>query len=291
MFRNNHFDASFGHYEQTFISIDQIEDCQDAIDEFKKLVRNEQRRSILSIYGVLQAFFGQQDGLFYLFRSISNKQKLKSADFFRGYELISKIREVRNDIVGHPSNRKGGKEFYFIDKGPNSKFEFEYGGYKPEFVRMKVDLQKFIVKQEQFAHQVLDNLNELVLENIELHKKEFKMIKLYDLISGLNYAIQLMKRGYHDEHRGFQAEWGISEVNDKLLKFQEELNKRFNDEIPAGIEDTLRIIHYILEKMKIWHEKNELLDNDDAEIFMYAFDYQFESLEQMAKEVDSEYEL
>jgi len=54
-------------YNQTFTSIDLIEDSQIAIEEFKSAESlGKQGRSTLLIYGLLQSLFLQQDGLYRL---------------------------------------------------------------------------------------------------------------------------------------------------------------------------------------------------------------------------------
>jgi hypothetical protein len=132
-------------HSKAFTSLDVIEDSQSAIDEFINLPETLfLGRSTLYIYGVLQALYCQQDGLQHFYESVKNK----TFNGFHGlikhlgaWNEINNIRSVRNEIAGHPSNLRNGKEFYFIAKGPNSKFSFEYGGYTPKFKSARVDLK------------------------------------------------------------------------------------------------------------------------------------------------------
>lgn len=113
-------------YYQTLTSIDLIEDSQIAIEEFERAESlGIERRSTLLIYGVFQALFLQQDGLYHLYKCVVD-ENIKQAAFFEEFAFgmeIKDIREVRNDIAGHPTNRKN-PEFYFIAKGPMSKDSF-----------------------------------------------------------------------------------------------------------------------------------------------------------------------
>jgi 5-methyltetrahydrofolate--homocysteine methyltransferase len=71
----------FAH-EMAFASLDLIEDCQNALDEYKYLPDDMFRsRSTLYIYGVLQALFCQQNGARSFYESITAK-KITIQDFF-----------------------------------------------------------------------------------------------------------------------------------------------------------------------------------------------------------------
>lgn len=290
IFQTNHFDSRFGDYEKCFTSLDLIEDCQDAIDEFISIPESSYpRRSVLNIYGVLQAIYCQQDGLFGLYQNISRTKFRNLKDFFESFEFNKDIREIRNDIVGHPSSRKRDSEFYFIDKGPNSKFKFSYAGYTPEFRIVNVDLKKILTDQLEFTNKVLTSIDNLIKTTVQHHKEKHQHKSLYSIISNLNYSIQLIKRGYSDSHRSSQAEGGIKIVRQKISEFLDELKKRYNNEIPESIEDTNNSIQYILDKMQEWFDSGKLLNNMDGRIFMIAFDSEFRDLIQMSKEIDFEY--
>jgi len=290
MFQKNHFESSFGHYEKCFTSLDLIEDCQDAIDEFINLPESIlQNRSVLNIYGVLQAMFCQQDGLFGLFQNISKNQDIKLDDFFTKFQFNKEIRKVRNDIVGHPTSRNNNSEFYFIDKGPNSKFRFSYAGYNPEYRVVKVDLRKFIDDQMIFTEKILESVENIIQTAMEQHKKEYKNRSLHSIISDLNYSILSIKRGIWDSQRSFQAEPGLKIVRASLTEFIDELKLRYKGFIPESVEHTTKTIEYILNKIEIWLNNGELFGNEDARIFMIAFDKEFNDLIQMSKELDKEY--
>lgn len=101
-------------YNQTFTSLDLIEDCQIAIEEFEATeVIGVEGRTTLYIYGVLQALFCQQDGLFHLYKCTVNTETNEINNLFNEFNFNKEIREVRNDIAGHPTNRKKS-EYYFV---------------------------------------------------------------------------------------------------------------------------------------------------------------------------------
>jgi hypothetical protein len=169
---NEYLLATQGNYERVFTSIDVVGDCQNAIEEFIKIPDSRfKSRSTLYIYGVLQSMYCQQDGLRHLYNTVRN-ENLTVYELFSKYNFDKQIREVRDDIAGHPSNRKGN-EFYFIGKGRHTKYNFSYAGYTPKFKQVDVDLKRFIDAQNNFTNYVLDDVEKLIFDWFQIHKNKF----------------------------------------------------------------------------------------------------------------------
>ncbi|MCE3295881.1 MAG: hypothetical protein K0R65_1595 [Crocinitomicaceae bacterium] len=275
-------------YNQTFTSIDLIEDSQIAIEEFENAKSDgKDGRSTLLIYGLLQSFFLQQDALYHLYKCVIN-DKIKLIEFFDLFSFDKEVREVRNDIAGHPTDRNK-TEFYFIAKGTISKYRFTYAGYTPNFRKVEVDLKAFISKQFDFTYRVQQTIQDDINKKIEMKKTEHRDIKLKEMIVGLDRNIQLIYRGIRDNERSFQGEWGISSVKDNIDKIRHELNLRYNENLPIGISESLRIIDYIIYRLNQWWNENTLLGNADAEIFLDSLKKQLEELEEMLTEIDEKF--
>lgn len=275
-------------YNQTFTSIDLIEDSQIAIDEYENAKSNgKEGRSTLLLYGLLQSFFLQQDGLYHLYKSVVN-DKIKQKELFDLFSFDTEIRDVRNDIAGHPSNRKN-TEFYFIAKGTTSKYRFTYAGYTPNFRKVEVDLKDFIFKQFDFTKMVLLSVQNDIKNKIEMKKGEHKKLQLSDMIIDVNRNTQLIFRGIRDNERSFQGEIGISGIKNSIEIIRKELNIRYNKNLPIGISEVFRIIDYILLRFSNWQNENQLLGNDDAEIFLDSLDNQLNELKEMLEEIDEKF--
>lgn len=275
-------------YNQTFTSIDLIEDSQIAIEEFESAESlGKQGRSTLLIYGLLQSLFLQQDGLYHLYQCVLD-EKIKQTDFFDTFSFDKSIREVRNDIAGHPTNRKN-TEFYFIAKGPISKDRFTYAGYTPKFRKVEVDLKTFISKQREFTINVLQTVLDIILKKIEMKKDEHKNKALKEMIVSADRNIQLIYRGIRDADRNFQGEWGISGVKNALDEIRIELNTRYNNNLPSGISEVFRLTDYIIARFNEWWTENSLLENNDAEIFLDSLGKQLDELKEMLIEIDEEF--
>jgi hypothetical protein len=276
-------------YNQTFTSIDLIEDSQIAIEEFENIEPNGiGGRSTLLIYGILQSLFVQQDGLYHLFKCVVDF-KITQKDFFDLFGFNHEVREVRNDIAGHPTNRKK-TEYYFIVKGITSKYKFEYAGYTPQFRTINVDLKTFIFDQDGFAKRVLLFIQKDIDKKLEMKKGEHKSKKLTEMIFGLDRNQQLIYRGIRDEVRHFQAELGISGIKKSIDEIKAELNLRYHANLPDGVSDSFRLIEYIIHRLNGWQNENKLLGNDDAEIFLDSLRKQLDELKEMLTEIDNEFE-
>ncbi|WP_276166683.1 hypothetical protein [Zobellia alginiliquefaciens] len=275
-------------YNQKFTSIDLIEDSQIAIEEFESIKSiGQQGRSTLLIYGLLQSLFLQQDGLYHLYKCVVN-ENIKQTEFFEAFSFDKEIRDVRNDIAGHPTNRKK-TEFYFIAKGPISKDRFTYAGYTPEFRKVEVDLKTFICKQLDFTRNVLQNVNEEILKKIEMKKNEHKTKSLQEMMVGTGRNIQLIYRGIRDTTRNFQGELGVTTLKASVDEIRSNLNIRYNDNLPSGISEAFRLIDYILKRFDQWWAEKTLFGNDDAEIFLDSLRNQLNELEEMLIEIDEEF--
>ena len=288
LFLNNYLSTNIGDYERVFTAIDLIEDCENAIEEFEKIPEtNFQNRSTLYIYGVLQSMYCQQDGIFHLYRTITKKPLQNVYDLFKLFKFNIAIRKVRDDIAGHPADRKNGKEFYFIGKGTNTKYSFSYAGYTQHFRKVDVDLKQFIEEQKEFTLNVLEDVEKSILKQIQEHKDKFKSMKLIDIVDNLSYPTQLIYRGIFNNHP--LAEIGLKEIREKLDALKLELNKRYNNKIPDSISDIFRLQDHILDKIGNWISNKELERNTDAEVFMDSFDNQMKGLIEILKEIDDEF--
>jgi hypothetical protein len=141
----------------------------------------------------------------------------------------------------------------------------------------------------KFSERVLESVDNLIQTAMEQHKKEHNHKSLNSRISNLNYSVLSIKRGIWDSQRSFQAEPGLKTLRASLTEFIDELKSRYKGFIPEAVEHTYKTIEYILDKVEMWLNNGELFGNDDARIFMIAFDNEFEDLIKMSKEIDEEY--
>ena len=83
----------------------------------------------------------------------------------------------------------------------------------------------------------------------------------------------------------------FSIIIESIEKIKNEIIARYGKiEALQGLSDVIRRIDYIIERLNKWIENNELLNNDDAEVFLDSFTDRFEELKEMLIEIDKEFE-
>jgi len=295
LFRNNFLNKT-GDYEKVFTSLDLIEDGQNAINEFINLDEDIiPTRTTLYIYGVLQVLFCQQDGVFHLYKTIQDNSIKEITELFDIYKFDKSIRRIRNEIAGHPNNRNNGKEYYYIGKGSNSKYQFSYGGYTPELQKFKneeVNLLDFIKKQEVFMIKLLSDIENDIDNKIKEHKEKFKDMKLQKHINDLDHSITKIPEGISNSEPlvSKRTTSHLKVVKEGIDKLKEDLNQRYNQIPEELMKCQFKLIDHILKRFNIWLEKGELYGNIDAEVFYGSLLWQIEELEKDLKDRDIEFE-
>lgn len=114
------------NWQRLCSSMDTIEDTEEAIYEYLKLPEFSGLGSgYLYLYGLFQTLYVQQDAI----RSLSKALLKKNINFKKEYPNIYKVREIRDDIFGHPTDRDNDKRSHIISRMTMTKSSFQVLDY------------------------------------------------------------------------------------------------------------------------------------------------------------------
>lgn len=157
----------------------------------------ENSENILRLYALLQALFVSIDSLYSLAYSFTRSKN------FININLNPQMRElkyIRNDVVGHPSNRIYHHEtiaFCILDTKSIGQNEFRYHIYTAdETIEKQVDLRELAYNYYVECNRYLNRLYEIAYHKNEENQAISSMLKVLDL-----YRFQ---KDYHAELAQFQ---------------------------------------------------------------------------------------
>jgi hypothetical protein len=106
----------------------------------------------------------------------------------------------------------------------------------------------------------------------------------------MSYSIGKVYEGVYNDYP--LAEMNFSLIKKTIGSVKSEIVKRYGKlSALQGLNDVIRRIDYILQRVEKWIQSNELLNNEDAEVFLDSFSDRFTELEEMLKEIDKEFKL
>jgi hypothetical protein len=271
-------------------SLDVIDDVELALDAYLQMEPSRSEgETYLVLYGVLQMLFVQQDAVTHLAEALGIS--------YTPDPIITSIREIRNDSVGHPTKRGGGKgkAFNFISRFSMSIRGFTLDtAYDTGVTRYQdVNILQLIDSQRNVLKTVLEAVVQQLREEEMKHKEKFKGEKLSDLFP--------QTLGYHFEKTG-EAIYGskpakfgtihVKHIIDTINHFKGALDKRGILNAYDSINDYLNLIEYPLKELAFFFENaNESkLNRDDAYIFMFFVKKHIDDLIEIAIELDEKYE-
>ena len=146
----------------------------------------------------------------------------------------------------------------------------------------------FIEEQEKFIIKVLEDIESEIGNRILSIKEKFKGMKLKKYLDNLNHSLSDLYRGISSNNPN--AFVGYAQINENIKNLKNDLNNRYNNDIPDSIICIFRLIDYILHKFDIWIKNNELYKNMDAEVFQDSLKNQIDELKGILIEIDSEFE-
>lgn len=219
-------------------ALDVLEDTANVVDYYLNAdYPSDIRGKYLFTYGLIQALFVQQDAA----NSICVALFDKEIDFKEEYPDAYLIREMRNDVIGHPTNRCKSQFIYLIQVSLN-KGSFEYikedvAHETPDII--KVSIQKAIgdvaICVNDILETTINKLNNEFRNYIDMHKER----KMREIFQRLLYAKE--KVLLNDPHL---SDWGYDATKRMVNKCKEELLLRY------GSIDAIESYKYLIESIQ-----------------------------------------
>ena len=199
----------------------------------------------LFIYGLIQAMFLQMDAA----NSIQTALTGSTIDFKTDYPEAYCIREMRNDVVGHPTNRRNNQSVYLAQMSLN-KNGFYYikdsSAGTAEGESIPVSVTKAIEEVNSCIKSVLEQtiaiLDEEFIKYINLHRDR----KMKEIFNGLNYAREKALEN------SSMSDWGYKAAKEMANKCENEVIQRY------GSLEACDSYNYLLKEI---HEICDLIDN------------------------------
>jgi len=288
-------------WSQLCSCLDVIEDSQFAIEAYPTIqFGTNEGVNYLSLYGLLQALFLQQDAIDNLCES------LKIPDTIYNYPRLIEIREIRHDSIGHPTKINRGKEkdklpsYHFISRPSLCSNSFTllscYSDGENKF--RDITITDLITDQKEHISRILEQIITKLENEEKAHKEKFRMEKLVSVFpSHLHYDLSKLREGTRKNERVAQGDIAVLSIRRTLHTFKQALAKR-------GIElDTYDSIKYLYNELEyplcelekyfqcLIHEKEPEINEKTAHIFADFVTKKVEELEQIAKEIDNDYSI
>lgn len=277
-------------WNRLWTSLDVIEDSQIAIDDYIDLPEfSSNEKGYLYVYGILHALYLQQDALSNLNKALFEQ----NIDFKINYPELYNIREIRNNSIGHPTDRGNGKSFHGISRITIQKKGFQMSSSFPkididdEFE--EVNILSCIAIQNELFKEILNHTMEKLKSDFEIHKNNFKDKKLIDLVSpNIDYNFSKL---YENIDRDYPPVKSNFDTISKIYKnIKNGIIERYSglSALP-GIEETTERLDYLLDRLKRDLIENKIEDKLELEIFIDALKSHFEELKSMIIEIDEEF--
>ncbi|MCC5941010.1 MAG: hypothetical protein JJU37_05660 [Balneolaceae bacterium] len=270
-------------------SLDHISDAQQAIDKYKSLDDFNTSDGYLFIYGLLHSVFLQQNTTKSLSLSLINQD----VDFKKDYPKLYQIREVRNDSIGHPTDRRNDKYITSIVQHSIRKKGFEYMILDDTARRFEyVDIFQLLETQEALINKILLKVHDVIKNEIDSHKETFSDMNIYDTIPDtVNYHLEKLYEGCHSnsDHIEF-TKIQIHTISELFANSLLEVEKRYKtlDALP-GIEHQSKKVKFLLNKLEDLCDNNRFTEGYFAEALIDSLKLELHDYRKFLKNIDEEF--
>jgi len=283
-------------WNQLCTAMDVIEDTELAVSAYvDDSLGTDHGARYLATYGLLQAIFQQQDAINHL------AEALGIPDQSQKHPALKIIRELRNDSVGHPTKRAGGKgrgpSFHAISRISLNHARFQMLSYDGNRHWMRdVNLPDVIAIQRRCATGILTFVADSLQEEQTVHKDAFKSEKLAAIFpSTLSYYFEKIYAGANNPSEESLASGCLDIVSKVLDDTREALARR---DISAQSHDAIGLVYerieHALSRLHEYFENAKVglsgaVDATDAYIYTSFLQDQVEELRSMVTEIDEDY--
>jgi len=292
-----------GDWNQFCAALDTIEDTCLAIENFLRdpndlFVKNP----YLSTYGLLQALFIQQDAANFL--KISLFGSSKKIDWNNSkYAELAKIRQVRNETIGHPvkTQHKGRNSKYAndeitsctIDRSSLTKDGFRYMLWMHSKTETKtIKFSEIIELQDKYLSAELESVLKEMQKEEKQHKTKFKGEKLGELLNKPSlYQVNLIYGFQWNDHLAWPSFDHYHELYKKIRNGLEDRFGKFGETIRIpGTHEVIKKLDFVFSKIETF-KNTQKFENYELEVYIDALDAGLKELQTHLEETDREFEV
>ncbi len=288
--KNYELRQNMANFSQLASALDTIEDSDEAITAFKTIeVGDHEGKLYLTIYGLLQAFFLQQDAVEHLCEALDVQDRLKN------YPKLMEIREIRHISVGHPTKKDKPKPttYHVISRITMSKQGFQlitYDGAGGSTFQ-DISIPDLIANQLKFISEMLAKIIDKLEADEKAYKEKFCMEKLVNKFPDtIGYAFENVGRGLHGDPRG---KWGTEHIKTAAHNFLDAVKRR-DMEAFTQLQDQFKYIDHAITQIErifdaVENGTSQPNDENDGYIYLAFLQHQIDELREYAKQIDEEY--
>ena len=271
-------------------SLDVIEDTQEAIDYYHKTeFPKENGGKYLYIYGLLQAFFVQQDAVSNMHKALYDVK----INYKNDYKKLFNLRELRNDIIGHPTDRNEGESFHFISQPTLTKDSFEImSSYRNGINKFRtINTIEIIDHQKKDIINILEMINNKLDNDIKEFKKKYSMEKLQKhFTTDINYNFEkLYEITFGTNKISPMAGIGLKMITELVGRVKKELIHRYGSlQSLPGIEDCYKEIDYLINYITESYSGKIHFESMIIRFLIECLEKRVRELEDMCSRIDLE---
>ena len=279
-----------GTWNKICSSLDVIGDTEEALlwYQAKGSFEND-GEAYIAVYGVLQALYLQQDAVIHLSQALGAEQPKNPT--------LNRIRAIRNDTVGHPTNRgkQGTKSFHYISRPTITPEGFDVlnafaGGPEDHFGR--IDTKKMIHQQRKELEAQLTRVLDALREEAELYTQAYRNHRLSDMIPGtLEYHIEKIADAVVGPGDARLGHFHINCLSKALSRLKSELSKRQLAGVYASVDENLEQVSRAIAQLgSLLEEENPAKPQiADGQIYLASLDGNLRDLAEMLAQLDASY--
>jgi hypothetical protein len=275
-------------------SLDVLEDAELAVAAYHPDQVSSDGEKYLTLYGLLQALFLQQDALFNMCESLSIPERIQK------HPKLLKIREIRNISTGYPTKRDRARpiSYHFISRATLGPDGFQLlstdASGRREFTY--ISLRELAEEQNSYIGEILGDVVAELEARTKLHREEFRHEKLADIFPNtLSYQFEKLFASARGEEPIQLGLWALSELQTMLHLFSERLKARgIALETYDSIKSTYERLKYPIGELQTFLEertspKRTTINEATAHIYSFFVEAQVRELMRIADEIDEEY--
>jgi hypothetical protein len=267
--------------------LDVLEDTRACLAAYPTDDEKHHGSTYLLAYGALQALFVQQDALEHLTKSLDIKYKRP--------KNLQRIREIRNDAVGHPTERFGGA-YNFIIQASLKITGFDLmtvfaDGRDPRFISVRIPA--LIAEQAEHLEACIATVIESLVDDERRHRKEFRTMKVRDTLAGmLDYHLSKVFEATRRVEMHEMGRISLKLVEDALRSFRSALVSRGIEDAYQGIADSLDDLDWPMQELEKYfrHDSASSLNDKSAYIFAHFCRDRVGVLREAADQIDRDYQ-